>query len=158
MHQHQFQSTLPRGERLQLDHNRQGPLHFNPRSRAGSDVCWRRRLPCMGYFNPRSRAGSDLRRPSLILDKIYFNPRSRAGSDLCGLRFCQQGSHFNPRSRAGSDSYSTARSISLCYFNPRSRAGSDSLFFISAVITLCISIHAPARGATVMGTSFFNLF
>ena len=42
----------------------------------------------------------------------------------------------------------TLNCVRLCYFNPRSREGSD--YFFSASSTFCvISIHAPAKGATV---------
>ena len=55
-----FQSTLPRGERQISDRlHKSGTIHFNPRSREGSDctaseICFR-----LFYFNPRSREGSD---------------------------------------------------------------------------------------------------
>ena len=54
-----FQSTLPHGERLGLAPARASCLHFNPRSRTGSDiVLWG---DCGQHFdfNPRSRTGSD---------------------------------------------------------------------------------------------------
>ena len=57
-----------------------------------------------------------------------FNPRSREGSDL---RLAFLSSRLTPR------------------FNPRSREGSDTH---DAMILgpFCVSIHAPARGATVL--------
>ena len=47
------------------------------------------------------------------------------------------------------------------YFNPRSREGSDYIRSITRSITVTISIHAPARGATsdqdrIMDTGDFN--
>ena len=56
----------------------------------------------------------------------YFNPRSREGSDAAGLHTAAPVRHFNPRSREGSDV-------------------PQDLHLLSA---LCISIHAPAKGAT----------
>ena len=56
-----FQSTLPRGERLDT-------LSFN------------RRLE--NYFNPRSHEGSDRQRFFAKCSFQYFNPRSHEGSDL----------------------------------------------------------------------------
>ena len=58
--QKEFQSTLPRGERLsrslvvlyEL-------LDFNPRSHEGSDCARRAVVSLMVYFNPRSHEGSD---------------------------------------------------------------------------------------------------
>ena len=55
---------------------------------------------------------------------------------------------FNPRSRAGSDLVAQAKTKGLECFNPRSRAGSDVTAMVNR-FTLEVSIHAPARGATV---------
>ena len=44
------------------------------------------------------------------------------------------------------------------YFNPRSRTGSDFETQINETATKAISIHAPARGATVMDKEFIQLF
>ena len=55
----QFQSTLPRGERLSVFPAVPLCFYFNPRSREGSDkyhVVW---CPKYRHFNPRSREGSD---------------------------------------------------------------------------------------------------
>ena len=78
-----------------------------------------------------------------------FNPRSREGSDqifhtLCG--FC---GNFNPRSREGSDCMCRIRRFYLVHFNPRSREGSDLSLPEETTTTHIISIHAPARGATI---------
>ncbi len=59
----EFQSTLPRGERL-----------FDCRT-----FDWSNR-----YFNPRSREGSDHHLRHTVVDCAYFNPRSREGSDMVG--------------------------------------------------------------------------
>ena len=56
---YQFQSTLPRGERLSVFAPAQQPA----------------------YFNPRSREGSDAHHPSVFFHFTHFNPRSREGSD-----------------------------------------------------------------------------
>ena len=57
--------------------------------------------------------------------------------------------YFNPRSREGSDALTRRQPRSSQDFNPRSREGSD----ISQAQLLQdwrISIHAPAKGATVV--------
>ena len=55
--------------------------------------------------------------------------------------------YFNPRSREGSDIIVYFFHLKCGNFNPRSREGSD--LPLSAVdVVVCISIHAPARGAT----------
>ena len=74
----EFQSTLPRGERLA----NAGVAHtigFNPRSRVGSDARLRQSRGRDSCFNPRSRVGSD--RTSHGRTRPRFNPRSRVGSD-----------------------------------------------------------------------------
>ena len=58
---HQFQSTLPQGERRLCAHFSRVQI-FN--------------------FNPRSRKGSDIQHPVYRHDSAYFNPRSRKGSDF----------------------------------------------------------------------------
>ncbi|SPF49132.1 conserved hypothetical protein [Candidatus Desulfosporosinus infrequens] len=55
------------------------------------------------HFNPRSRVGSDLNN---YVDEIVatdFNPRSRVGSDSFISPNGMMLSNFNPRSRVGSD-------------------------------------------------------
>ena len=58
--------------------------------------------------------------------------------------------HFNPRSREGSDCRSLFRFSRSCDFNPRSREGSDAILSRDPR-NAEISIHAPARGATIQG-------
>ena len=68
---------------------------------------------------------------------------------LCGC----DGKRFNPRTRVGCD----APSLSACRvfgrFNPRTRVGCDMGIIIRQSNKRCISIHAPAWGATF----FFSL-
>ena len=56
---------------------------------------------------------------------------------------------FNPRSREGSDCKSSKLMFSFSNFNPRSREGSDIIGLDYVPFPIGISIHAPARGATV---------
>ena len=55
---------------------------------------------------------------------------------------------FNPRSREGSDSGIDVKYSISTYFNPRSREGSDEKLGDDD-LNGEISIHAPARGATL---------
>ena len=80
----QFQSTLPRRERLYEPQELKAARAFQstlPRRERPAEALERDRL--VGGFNPRSREGSDL---------IYILPRWHSNS-------------FNPRSREGSDSH-----------------------------------------------------
>ena len=62
--------------------------------------------------------------------------------------FTHQRKNFNPRSREGSDEVINMSRGLKTNFNPRSREGSDSLWPFLAFLRDCISIHAPAKGAT----------
>ena len=100
----EFQSTLPRRERLRNMIFRDGFGNFNPRSREGSD--------CNPFF--------------ARLMSLHFNPRSREGSDILATVSALIACYFNPRSREGSDSYWSKSNASFFHFNPRSREGSDT--------------------------------
>ena len=56
---------------------------------------------------------------------------------------------FNPRSREGSDPLSDFFLSERSNFNPRSREGSDDVLFRGLHKATPISIHAPAKGATI---------
>ena len=67
--------------------------------------------------------------------------------------------NFNPRSREGSDTDGSAMFQTNKYFNPRSREGSD-LICQAVFLYFFISIHAPARGATLKDhkVTFISIF
>ena len=79
----------------------------------------------------------------------YFNPRSREGSDASSLFLFGIITYFNPRSREGSDGIQRRSGSGYRNFNPRSREGSD-LIPDAVHKKQCISIHAPAKGATIL--------
>ena len=56
---------------------------------------------------------------------------------------------FNPRSREGSDTNKRIDYFKLLNFNPRSREGSDEFDEYTGKEDK-ISIHAPAKGATIL--------
>ena len=58
--------------------------------------------------------------------------------------------HFNPRSREGSDQNSSQVFFYFRNFNPRSREGSDKIKSGCEKNLFDISIHAPAKGATII--------
>ena len=102
----------------------------------------------MRYFNPRSREGSDVIKCCVMGNRIIsiHAPARGATAILPPLLLCS--SNFNPRSREGSDEHATDTDNAPGYFNPRSREGSDAISEQQAQ-SARISIHAPARGATV---------
>ena len=58
---------------------------------------------------------------------------------------------FNPRSHERSDRIAEYPVLERLHFNPRSHERSDSSLSKSICYTLKISIHAPTRGATILG-------
>ena len=172
---HTFQSTLPRRER----HGSPGPhrdeknisIHAPAKGATQSYLTWQ---PSAEHFNPRSREGSDRGAPLTRRTRWHFNPRSREGSDCCmsptfqrskisihapakgatqmAVPFLYRQRHFNPRSREGSDATSACAVYGMRYFNPRSREGSDISELHFPRNLLRISIHAPAKGATLSVT------
>ncbi len=78
-----------------------------------------------------------------------FNPRPRAGGDMSGLCAGRWRTCFNPRPRAGGDASSGLSASGSCCFNPRPRAGGDTSPKAPVSPPWPVSIHAPARGATI---------
>ena len=127
-----FQSTLPRRERRA----------------AGLFALF---VELISIHAPAKGATGDV---LFIQSESYnFNPRSREGSDItcpvCGYKFSGFQSTLPRRERRFSNSVLSIPG----YFNPRSREGSDTPSL--ALQKQCpISIHAPAKGATL----FYRLF
>ena len=167
-----FQSTRPRGARP-LNNFLQPLEHIVSIHAPARGATYQTALNGTGLvrFNPRAREGRDC--ISLTLDSyiIRFNPRAREGRDRDGGGCGRQGLCFNPRAREGRDyRIPTAINSTHC-FNPRAREGRDfpvifsvhpSSMFQSTrprgarpgrYYLLCedtrVSIHAPARGATM---------
>ena len=78
----QFQSTLPRGERLHYHPLSKDYHDFNPRSHEGSDGAGTKMLGLMLFQStlPRGERRNSHAFTSFI---AYFNPRSHEGSDGC---------------------------------------------------------------------------
>ena len=147
--QERFQSTRPRGARLRygvayLLHNYVS-IHAPAR---GATYWYGMVADYVRSFNPRAREGRDLckRRISLVL-AVFQSTRPR------GARPCMYSSR-NSRAMFQSTRPRGARRIStlifakwICSFNPRAREGRD-FRHSEYPSNFCVSIHAPARGAT----------
>ena len=59
---------------------------------------------------------------------------------------------FNPRAREGRDLIASMPEHTLPSFNPRAREGRDNPALPSGTVVEIVSIHAPARGATLRST------
>ena len=77
-----------------------------------------------------------------------FNPRPRTGGDRKGARYRARVECFNPRPRTGGDAINTTGPGDRTCFNPRPRTGGDAAERYLGIDGK-VSIHAPARGATV---------
>ena len=122
-----FQSTLPRRERPNSTTLSKSFFDFNPRSREGSDIILIIPVHLLNDFNPRSREGSDC----LVHNKLHLY------------------SYFNPRSREGSDFIAYAIRHSQMQFQSTLPRRERQHFSGSVPLWTSISIHAPAKGATV---------
>ena len=125
-----------------------GMGYFNPRSREGSDFKGYRKIVKIHRFQSSLPRGERRLTQSMLGTCRYFNPRSREGSDKRRPQKIWRITHFNPRSREGSDINLAWLLLISQNFNPRSREGSDGQEGQSVCCPLCISILAPARGAT----------
>ena len=145
--------------------------HFNPRSREGSDSSHSRFSTGFSIFQStlprRERPGvvfsshGDMvfqstlprrERPfgaAFSISRADFNPRSREGSDVDVRRCREYRADFNPRSREGSDHTRIMEYGGICKFQStlprRERRLPDGPSEGGAQI----SIHAPAKGATI---------
>ena len=141
-----FQSTLPRGERLKTwvrFVNRKVSIHAPARGATDRNAV----VSEIGLFQSTLPRGE---RPSQSRNTSFhdgFNPRSRAGSDAPAYSCPPHNPSFNPRSRAGSDRQSRA-SDALAWFQSTLPRG-ERREMKAAIRSACVSIHAPARGATV---------
>src|SRR6185295_15459932 len=82
-----------------------------------------------------------------------FNPRPRAGGDHRATRLPPGASSFNPRPRAGGDGRLCAESTNVCRFQSTPPRGRRLLLRLQASARVVVSIHAPAREATISSIS-----
>jgi len=129
-------------------------FYFNPRSREGSDhLCAGNRTRCI-HFNPRSREGSDSATAAPEAVCWTFQSTLPRGERLGTVGFRLSTKLFQSTLPRGERPL--AEGVGICllnYFNPRSREGSDSSAYAALIDVNSISIHAPARGATLPPTS-----
>ncbi len=101
-------------------------------------------------FNPRAREGrDDSPEGHDYWCQVFQSTRprgARLGPDADFAIFCES---FNPRAREGRDPYNGITLADSKCFNPRAREGRDVSGQNSYRWSNIVSIHAPARGATV---------
>ena len=115
-------------------------------STAGCRIC---------NFNPRSRKGSDKRQADIAERIDQFQSTLPQGERL--QRFGSKHiilSDFNPRSRKGSDSEALKIQQFWDDISIHAPARGATLQNLAMRLTRCISIHAPARGATELQSKY----
>ena len=146
---YQFQSTLPRGERLSVFAPAQQPAYFNPRSREGSDAHHPSVFFHFTHFNPRSREGSDTTNQSVLHCFRKFQstlPRGeRPATSSFGFSRVIISIHAPARGATRVQHFAKVPSVEFQSTLPR---GERPWAFCGEKCVFYISIHAPARGAT----------
>ena len=102
-----------------------------------------------GNFNPRSREGSDLSYNMARYTRTGFQSTLPRGERPITSSISSLIDLFQSTLPRGERHHSRIRlSACTCNFNPRSREGSDPVWDETGS-NILISIHAPARGATL---------
>ena len=123
---------------------------FNPRSREGSD---REIFDYSAFafdFNPRSREGSDvISTPAEHgAERISIHAPARGATKENRIKKLLQGD-FNPRSREGSDRGELTTGGYQRRFQSTLPRGERLKGYNVDIVANNISIHAPAKGATI---------
>ncbi len=143
-----FQSTHPRGVRPSMIYYNEIDKKFqSTHPRGVRPSCARYETRHGRGFNPRTREGCDHFRGGCLMAKYRFNPRTREGCDRASNPCPSPVPAFQSTHPRGVRQESWEMLIPTIRFNPRTREGCDETG-ISDVERCCVSIHAPARGAT----------
>ena len=144
---------------------------FNPRAREGRDSNEPSGTRALTSFNPRAREGRDyniissanncqevsIHAPARGATRVIIGGTSpkivsihapARGATLRPDAWRNVHRSFNPRAREGRDKGKPYIVRGRCCFNPRAREGRDSRRK-PILVALEVSIHAPARGATM---------
>ena len=125
------------------------PSDFNPRSRKGSDQIERMEPTDLMISIHAPARGATYRRMSCALLNQFQSTLPQGERRLIFKYLSHSFSYFNPRSRKGSDSTRSYWQLKTELFQSTLPQGERRLMERSYNATLGISIHAPARGATI---------
>ena len=149
-----FQSTRPQGARRRPTRSPPSTVCcFNPRARKGRDCSPRARRCRPASFNPRARKGRDKPlTPNSFLLLVSIHAPARGATT--GMKFVLDGLQFQSTRPQGARLNHAGR----CFlggdcFNPRARKGRDLAVRGERNQLHPVSIHAPARGATIFDLS-----
>ena len=133
----QFQSTLPRGERLFPSQ------HF---------------LRCRSISIHAPARGATTSTQLADATTLLFQSTLPRGERLLSAHYLRRPPEFQSTLPRGERRYSWSRLYPFNpNFNPRSREGSDDAARSPVLCTTYISIHAPARGATLFPVILFSI-
>ena len=82
------------------------------------------------------------------LGRASFNPRTRTGCDATATDYKPRRWRFNPRTRTGCDSYVDWDDDWIDQVSIHAPARGATMSCTPILVPLAVSIHAPARGAT----------
>ena len=154
----EFQSALPRGERLHYHPLSKDYHDFNPRSREGSDQISGRHSLTRSRFQSALPRGERRVLAQVVTAEMIFQsalPRGERLRKWCIFR-CMI--YFNPRSREGSDKRRFNDNL-LYHISIRAPARGATSSRLHPCHKKRISIRAPARGATThRNNSAFSTF
>ena len=145
-----------RGATLSFQATGVNPVYFNPRSREGSDRKSRRSRPitAISIHAPARGATRSYPIPSVRFAFQSTLPRGERRRRLWKMR-CRS-INFNPRSREGSDAQGAGHRRNV-FISIHAPARGATLFFQLLETVHFISIHAPARGATIPKSTLNDL-
>ena len=138
---HRFQSALPRGERQQTRRHSTAPMHFNPRSRVGSDRISELKslIETISTRAPARGATEELMDNFLTL---YISTRPPTRGATCKPSSLSNATGFQPALPRGERLLPFTHRPTVHYFNPRSHVGSDQHVPLIP-LKANISIRAP---------------
>ena len=123
---------------------------FDPRPREGGDLESVRQTWHERRFDPRPREGGDAAAVSLAFSTEVVSihaPAKGATARQAAMR--ARHDSFDPRPREGGDRLTTPCAAPWRRFDPRPREGGDDRGIALSGARGDVSIHAPAKGATV---------
>jgi len=143
----QFQSTRPQGARLTNVSLSTGLAAFQSTRPQGARPRTRKRKPTLARVSIHAPAGGATQVSNICYFCIRFQSTRPQGARPFGSREAGAAPRFNPRARRGRDMILLFFISGSQCFNPRARRGRDLLPWLY-FLSLLVSIHAPAGGAT----------
>ena len=145
-----FQSTHPHGVRhtTTISYDKETNVSIHAPARGATRHSGSFRAPWSG-FNPRTRTGCDQTNWAKVYRAESFNPRTRTGCDDLTLEVWQDSFLFQSTHPHGVRQMAATGHTRLGVFQSTHPHGVRHLTLQEKADFLTVSIHAPARGATL---------